>query len=126
VNRDEASGTREAFSKILMEGEPFDRSAAVLPGTGQVRSVVAEAPGAIGYISWGFVNDEVKVIAVEGVEPTAETIADGTYPVQRALHFFTVGEPTGLAAEYIEYVLSEKIQEGVVRDAGFTPIDVGS
>jgi phosphate transport system substrate-binding protein len=126
VNRDEASGTREAFSKIVMEGEPFDRSAAVLPGTGQVRSVVAEAPGAVGYISWGFVNDEVKVIAVEGIEPTAESIADGSYPVQRILHFFTVGEPSGLAAEYIEYVLSEGIQEGVVRDAGFTPIDVGS
>jgi phosphate transport system substrate-binding protein len=126
VNRDEASGTREAFSKIVMEGEPFDRSAAVLPGTGQVRSVVAEAPGAIGYISWGFVNDEVKVLAVDDVAPTADTIADGTYPLQRILHFFTVGEPEGLAAEYIEYVLSDGIQEGVVRDAGFTPIDVGS
>jgi len=125
VNRDEASGTREAFFKIVMEKEPFDRSAAVLPGTGQVRSVVAEASGAVGYISWGFVNDEVKVVAIEGVSPSAETIADGTYSVQRILHFFTVGEPEGLAAEYIEYVLSDEVQEGVVRDAGFTPIAVG-
>ena len=35
------------------------------------------------------------------------------------------GEPEGLAAEYIEYVLSDEIQEGVVRDAGFTPIRIG-
>ena len=42
VNRDEASGTREAFSKIVLGGAPFDPTAAVLPGTGQVRSVVAE------------------------------------------------------------------------------------
>lgn len=125
VNRDEASGTREAFFKIVMEEEPFDRSSAVLPGTGQVRSVVAEASGAIGYISWGFVNDEVKVVSVGGIEPSAETIADGSYPLQRILHFFTVGEPEGLAADYTEYVLSDEIQEGVVRDAGFTPIKIG-
>ena len=45
VNRDEASGTREAFKKIVMGDVPFDPAAAVLPGTGQVRDVVARAPG---------------------------------------------------------------------------------
>ncbi|MDZ4179629.1 MAG: phosphate ABC transporter substrate-binding protein [Coriobacteriia bacterium] len=122
VNRDEASGTREAFHKIVMGERLFDRSAAVLPGTGQVRSVVAEAPGAIGYISLGFVNGEVKALAIDGVEATPETSADGTYPLQRLLRFFTRGEPEGLAARYIAYVLSADIQETVVRDAGFLPI----
>lgn len=122
VNRDEASGTREAFHKIVMGDTPFDRTAAVLPGTGQVRSVVANARGAIGYISLGFVNDEVKVVAVDGVVPTAETVVSGEYPVQRLLHFFTIGPPQGLAADYIEFVLSEAVQQTIVRDAGFTPI----
>ena len=122
VNRDEASGTREAFYKIVMEKAPFDRSAAVLPGTGQVRAVVAEAPGAIGYISLGFVNDEVKAITVDDVAASEATVIDGTYPIQRLLHFFTVGEPQGDAADYIEFVLSEEVQNGVVVEAGFTPI----
>lgn len=122
VNRDEASGTREAFFKIVMEKQSFDRRAAVLPGTGQVRSVVAEAPSAIGYISLGFVNDEVKVISVDGVQPSVETVVDGTYPIQRTLHFFTVGEPTGLAKGYAEFVLSPAVQDSVVQDAGFIPI----
>lgn len=122
VNRDEASGTREAFSKIAMEGKPFDRRAAVLPGTGQVRSVVAEARGAVGYISLGFVTDEVKVVSINGIEPSTETVIDGTYPIQRTLHFFTVGEPEGLAARYTAFVLSEEIQETIVREAGFLPI----
>ncbi|MHB9003075.1 MAG: phosphate ABC transporter substrate-binding protein [Coriobacteriia bacterium] len=122
VNRDEASGTREAFFKILMHEELFDPAAAVLPGTGQVRSVVGEAVGAIGYISYGFVNDDVKLIAVDGVRPSEETIKDGSYPIQRTLHFFTQGEPTGPTADFIEYVISDKVQDGVVRDAGFTAI----
>jgi len=126
VNRDEASGTREAFSKIVMGDTRYDMGAAVLPGTGQVRSVVAEAPGAIGYISLGFVNDEVTPVAIDGVEPSVETVASGTYPVQRTLHFFTVGEPEGLAARFVAWVLSDEIQQTVVRDAGFLPIDAGS
>lgn len=125
VNRDEASGTREAFFKIVMDKEDFDPAAAVLPGTGQVRAVVAEAPGAIGYISFGFVNASVKAIAVDGVQPSGEAILAGTYPIQRTLHFFTKGAPKGLARQYIEFVLSSAVQNTVVKDAGFLPVSQG-
>lgn len=122
VNRDEASGTREAFSKIVLDGEPFDPTAAVLPGTGQVRSVVANSPGAVGYISVGFVDVTVRAIEIDGVAPTEDAITSGRYPISRILHFFTKGEPDGLAASYIEFVLSDEVQGKVVRDAGFLPI----
>jgi phosphate transport system substrate-binding protein len=125
VNRDEASGTREAFSKIVMLDREFDPAAAVLPGTGQVRAVVAQAKGAVGYISLGFSNKTVKAVAVDGVAPNETTVANGTYPVSRVLHFFTKGQPTGLSKAYIDYVLSPKIQGSVVRDAGFLPIAEG-
>jgi phosphate transport system substrate-binding protein len=130
VNRDEASGTREAFQKILMKDAKFDPRATVLPGTGQVRDVVARAPGAIGYISLGFVKPrfstvEVKALSVDGVAPTEKTVANKTYPIGRVLHFFTKGQPTGLTKEYVDYVLSSAIQKGVVVDAGFIPIAEG-
>lgn len=125
VNRDEASGTREAFSKLVLKGADFDPAAAVLPGTGQVRSVVAQSRIAIGYISLGFVNPSVKALSIDGVTPTDTTVADGSYPVSRTLHFLTKGEPQGLAKRFIDYVLSPQIQEDVVRDAGFLPISAG-
>lgn len=130
VNRDEASGTREAFSKIVMGDEArFDRTATVLPGTGQVRDVVARSGGAIGYISVGFVEPRfsslpVKALIVDGVVPSERTVATRQYPIARALHFFSDGEPTGLALDYIDFVLSDEIQNGVVIDAGFVPVDV--
>ena len=123
VNRDEASGTRDAFSKIVLKGRDFDRTAAVLPGTGQVRAVVTESPGAVGYISLGFVDRGVKAVAIDRIRPTEATVADGTYPISRVLHFFTKGQPKGLAKAYIDFVLSTPVQDAVVRDAGFLPID---
>lgn len=122
VNRDEASGTREAFLKIVMDDAQFDRGAVVLPGTGQVRSVIADVKGAVGYISLGFVTDDVRAVAIDGVVPTEETVVSGDYPVQRVLHFFTDGEPEGVAREYIDYVLSPAVQDTIVREAGFIPI----
>ena len=125
VNRDEASGTRDAFSKLVLKDLDFDPTAAVLPGTGQVRSVVAQSASAIGYISLGFVDKTVKALVIDGVTPSEATVASGTYPLSRVLHFFTNGAPTGLAKEYIDFVLSSKIQDTVVRDAGFLPIAEG-
>ncbi len=125
VNRDEASGTRDAFSKIVLKGADFDRTAAVLPGTGQVRSVVAQSPSAVGYISLGFVDKSVKALTIDGIVPSEQTVKNGTYPISRVLHFFTKGRPTGLAKAYIDFVLSAKFQDEVVRDAGFLPIGDG-
>ena len=127
VNRDEASGTREAFKKIAMGDARFDVSAVVLPGTGQVRDVVSRSAGAVGYISVGFVaprfaSTRVKALVVDGVTPSEETVANQEYPIARTLHFFTKGEASVLSARYIDFVLSEEIQKGVVVDAGFVPV----
>lgn len=128
VNRDEASGTREAFKKIVMgEDAHFDRSAVVLPGTGQVRDVVARSRGAIGYISVGFVeprftSTRVKPLKIDGVMPSEDTVASRQYPIARTLHFFTRGRAGDLAGRYIAYVLSDEVQSGVVVDAGFVPV----
>ncbi|TXF37651.1 phosphate ABC transporter substrate-binding protein [Collinsella sp. BA40] len=126
VNRDEASGTREAFKSIIMDGAPFDRRAAVLSGTGQVRDVVSRTRGAIGYISMGFVESkyaqtQVRAISVNHVEPSEKTVASGGYPISRDLYFFTKGEPSDEAQGYIEYVLSDEMDDQI-REAGFIPV----
>lgn len=125
VNRDEASGTREAFRSIVMGDIPFDRRAAVLPGTGQVRDVVSRTPGAIGYISIGFVESDyastkVKSIAIDGVDATESNVEDGSYPISRELYFFTNGDPSGEVYDYISYVLSDEMAQ-TISDAGYIP-----
>jgi phosphate transport system substrate-binding protein len=122
VNRDEASGTREAFSKMVMDESRFDNGAVVLPGTGQVRAVVSEVTYAVGYISLGFVTDDVRAVAVDGVEPSEAAVVAGDYDIQRTLHFFTKGEPSAQARAYIDFVLSPAVQGSLVREAGFIPI----
>jgi phosphate transport system substrate-binding protein len=127
INRDEASGTRDAFASTIMKDTPFYVGAVILPGTGQVREVVTRSKGAIGYISVGFVKPRfgtkpVKALVLDGVEPTDANVATGAYPISRVLHFFTLGEPEGLTQRYIDYVLSNAVQQGAVIEAGYLPV----
>ncbi len=126
INRDEASGTREAFRTIVMDGTPFDRRSAVLSGTGQVRDVVSRSRGAIGYISLGFgeslnAKTSVKAVSVNHVEASEKTVASGGYPISRDLYFFVKGTPSQRAQDYIDYVTSEKMDKQI-REAGFIPV----
>lgn len=126
VNRDEASGTREAFKKIVMGNALFDRASAVLPGTGQVRDVVSRTEGAIGYISIGFVDTpfaktKVRALPIDGIKPNEETVKSGAYPISRDLFFFTKGEPEGSARCFIKFILSDEMNETIMQ-AGYIPI----
>ncbi|MGN0075978.1 MAG: phosphate ABC transporter substrate-binding protein, partial [Parafannyhessea sp.] len=127
VNRDEASGTREAFRSIVMRGAEFDRSAAVLPGTGQVRDVVSRSKGAIGYISIGFVKSDfatttVRTLTVNGVKATEDNVSNGKYPISRDLYFFTNGDPQGVSYQYIRFVLSDQMTK-TIEEAGYIPVN---
>ncbi len=114
VNRDEASGTREAFSKLVMGEEEFLRKAVIQSGTGQVRSIISRTPRAIGYISLSYVTKEVKVIKYNGVYPTREAVRKGEYELYRKLHFLTKGKPKGLVKDFIDFVLSSTVQNKIV------------
>lgn len=125
INRDEASGTREAFGKKVLDEAAFSKDAVVQPGSGQVRSIVGSTPAAIGYMSLGYVTKDVKVIKYDGVIPSKATLKKGTYKLQRKLHFFTKGKPTGDAKKFTDYVLSDYVQHKIVS-VEFIPVkDIG-
>ena len=105
VNRDRHPAPARRSSPSSPDGEPFDRRAAVLSGTGQVRDVVSRTRGAIGYISMGFVESkyaetQVRAINVNHVEPIEATVASGGYPISRDLCFLHRGQATDEAGLY--------------------------
>ncbi|MCL2324757.1 MAG: phosphate ABC transporter substrate-binding protein [Actinomycetia bacterium] len=123
VNRDESSGTRDAFTKFVMGDTAFNLDAVVLPGTGQVREVIRRTKGAVGYISEGFVNGQVRALAVDGITPSPANIASEKYPLSRKLYFLVRKDLSPEAQGYVDYVLSDAIQEGAVREAGYLPVN---
>lgn len=82
IGREAASGTRDGFEEVTGTKDACQYSQE-LTSTGDVVQTVSGNPNAIGYASVASVNDSVKLVSVEGVTPTTETIQSGEYKVQR-------------------------------------------
>jgi len=123
IIREEGSGTRSAFDDLVMienkkpvEIDPF---ALVQDSMGGVREVVKNDPDAIGFISMGGVNSEIKVIRLNGIEPGFATIKNQQYELVRPFLLLTRGPLDEMSQKLLDYVLSpagEKImqEEGCV------------
>lgn len=116
VTREEGSGTRGAFEDLVMGDKKITDDALVQPSNGAVRTTVANSENAIGFISLGYLNDEVKGLKIEGVEPSTDSILKGDYSLFRPFNYLTNGKPEGIVKAYIDFVLSEEGQEIVAKD----------
>ncbi len=122
VSREDGSGTRGAFVELIgvedEEGNDMTTvDAEISNSTEVVIQSVAGNTGAIGYISLGSLDDTVKGVKIDGVEPTAENIENGSYTVSRPFNVATKGELTNEAAQdFMNYIMSEEGQAIVAED----------
>lgn len=117
VSREEGSGTRDAFQELVMGKEALISENAILQSSnGSVRTTVSTTPFAIAYLSFGYLDNSVKVFAVDGVEASEANVANGSYPVVRPLNMLTNGEPQGAVKAFLDFILSDAGQALVVAE----------
>jgi phosphate transport system substrate-binding protein len=119
--RDEASGTREVFSDVLLKKGAIAETANVASSNGAMKSAVAGDDDAIGYDSIGFIDQSVKAPTLDGVSATQDNARSGRYPIVRKLYMNTKGTPQGLTADFITYVLSAEGAQ-ITAAAGYFPL----
>ncbi|HHX12461.1 MAG TPA: phosphate ABC transporter substrate-binding protein [Clostridiales bacterium] len=120
IAREEGSGTRSAFTELVMGEAEITPKAIVQDSNGSVMQLVTGDPNAIGFISLGLVNDKVKALHLDGVEGTAENIMNDSYMLARPFLFVSKDEPTGLAKSFIDFTLSLDGQK-LLSDEGLIP-----
>jgi phosphate transport system substrate-binding protein len=121
VTREEGSGTRESFQKFVMGKEDISLGALVQDSNGSVRQVISSDPNAIGYISLGLVNEQVKALKISAVEPNLNNVYNGKYTLVRPFLFVFSGEPAGEAKSFLEFVLSPQAQKLLLKE-GLVPV----
>ena len=122
IGREAASGTRDGFESIT-DTEDVCKYTQELTSTGDVVQTVASNPNAIGYASIASVKDSVKMLDVEGVTPTTETIQNGKYKVQRNFVFVTKKDAklSGAVKEFFDFATSGAADELIIK-AGAVPV----
>lgn len=113
ISREEGSGTRAEFETLLKL--PDSDWGTVADSTEAVLAKVQEDKNAIEYVAYSSVSDtEEKILQVDGVLPSEESISKDSYPLCRDYYLAYDGELTEVERDFITYVMT-KGQE-IVKD----------
>ena len=130
VSREDGSGTRGAFIELFgveqkdADGNKTDlttEEAIITNSTEVMLTTVAGDDYAIGYASLGSLNDTVKTLKIDGAEATVENIKSGAYKISRPFNIATKGEASGVAKDFINYIMSADGQK-VIEDNGYISV----
>ncbi len=150
------SGTRDAFVELAMEGgcseidwikelkktdkQRFKQICHIMRedgayiDAGENDNLIVQkldaSPKTLGIFGFSFLDqnsDKVQPSLISGVEPTFESIADGTYPVARPLYFYVkkahVGEIPGIKEYLAEFTSGRAWGEfGYLSEKGMIPL----
>jgi len=98
--------------QVLDGGVPVPGPGAIeLASSGIVEQLVEKTPGAFGATGFSSARRrEVRMLALDGVEPTRETIASRAYPLLRPLFLMVREHPSADVAAFLEFALGEEGQ----------------
>lgn len=124
VSREEGSGTRDAFQEIVgYSSEELVKDASISDGSGAVKTTVAGNENAIGFASFEYIDNTVKALNVNSVEPSAEKVKAGEYKISRPFLLITKKETiTEEGQKLIDFVLSAEGQQ-IVEENKLITID---
>lgn len=126
VSRQNNSGTYAYFQEAVLGGaRDYKLGSRDMHGSKDVVDLVENTPCAIGYSGLAYATPHIKMLGVSQgdaapVSPSVETAIDRTYPIARPLFMYTLGEPTGVVKEYMDWVRSDEGQ-CIIFDKGYAP-----
>ena len=110
VSREDGSGTRDGFQEnVGFESEELTKDAQISDGS--------------GYISFGYVDENVNALTIDGVELNAENVKNDSYAIARPFLFVNKEDViTEQGKNFIDFILSEEGQN-VVEENRFISVN---
>lgn len=126
VNKAEGRSTLEVFAKHFQLKPSQIQADVVIGDNEQGVKTVAGNPLAIGYVSVGAANVNVeqgtpiKVLPLDGVQATAETVRDGSFPLSRPLNLVTQDPLNPQQQKFIDFAQSSQVND-IVQEQSLVP-----
>ena len=124
INRASGSGTRATFedavlgdSKVSDSFKPQEQDS-----SGTAAKMVSSTPGAISYVAFSYYDSSFKALKVDGVSPDEKNVEDNSWKIWSYEHMYTAAEPDEATKAFIEYMMGEEVQGGLVEQQGYIPM----
>lgn len=120
--RNTSSGTYSDFKELAMKKRDYAGGSQKMAGNEQIAAEVGKNKNGVGYVGLAYIKaGGVKVVPIDGVLPSVQSVHAKTYPYARPTFYYTNGEPGGLAKQFLDFTISGAGQK-IVQQVGFVPI----
>ena len=127
INKASGRGTLEVFVKHFQLNEADIKADIIVGENQQAILTVNSNTAAIGYVSIGAADAEIKhganlkLITLDRVAASTESVANGTFPVSRKLNLVTSSDSSTAVNNFIEYATSNQVND-LVESQFFVPV----
>lgn len=120
--RNTSSGTYSDFKELAMKKRDYAPSSQKMAGNEQIAAEVGKNPNGVGYVGMAYTKASgIKVMPIDGTAPSVQSVQGKTYPYARPTFYYTNGEPSGAAKQFLDFTISPAGQK-IVGQVGFVPI----
>src|SRR3954466_3049155 len=120
--RNTSSGTYSDFKELAMKKRDYAGGSQKMAGNEQIAAEVGKNPNGVGYVGLAYTKaGGIKVMPIEGVFPSVQSVHAKTYPYARPTFYYTNGDPTGLAKQFLDFTIG-KAGQAIASQVGFVPI----
>ena len=120
--RNTSSGTYSDFKELAMKKRDYAGGSQKMAGNEQIASEVGKNPNGVGYVGMAYIKaGGVKAMPIDGAVPTTKSVQAHTYPYWRPTFYYTNGDPSGLAKDFVDFTVGPGGQR-IVAQVGFVPI----
>lgn len=128
ISREDGSGTRDAFTELMgivdeNGNDATVQTAEITNSTAVMLSTVSGNKKSIGYVSLGSLSDTVKAVSVDEVKPSADTVRNGSYKLQRPFMLaYKDGTLSDIAKDFLSFITSIEGEE-IINSEGYIGLD---
>jgi phosphate transport system substrate-binding protein len=126
ILRPQSSGTRATFKAIVLGGAAEASGQALTEDSnGAVTTAVEGTPGSTSVIGFAYYQQNksgLTGLQLDGVDATVANMTNGTYKLQAVGHMYTKGQPTGLTAAFLAYMLGPDVQGTLIPSLFYAPV----
>ncbi|MGI8890018.1 MAG: phosphate ABC transporter substrate-binding protein [Chthoniobacterales bacterium] len=120
--RNTSSGTYSEFKELAMKKRDYAPSGQKMAGNEQIASEVGKNPNGVGYVGLAYTKaGGIKIASIDGALPSVKSVQAKSYPYARPTFYYTNGEATGVAKQFVDFTLSPAGQK-IVLQVGFVPV----
>ncbi len=124
INRASGSGTRATFEDAVLGSSkvPDSFKPQEQDSSGTAAKMVSSTPGAISYVAFSYYDSSFKALKVDGVAPEEKNVEDNSWKIWSYEHMYTAAEPDDATKAFIDYMMGDEVQGGLVEQQGYIPM----